>query len=372
METQFRETLHTLEANNCLRRIPTPVSETMINLSSNDYLGLLHEPGLWDEFCKQYHPDTTKMSACSSRLLTGNSLEHMQLENTLATLYSRESALLFNSGYHANLGILPAITDDKDLVIADKRVHASIIDGMNLCRAETMRFQHNDCNHLERLLKNKRHLYKRLIIVTESIFSMDGDTAPLRELIELKNKYNGLLYVDEAHAVGIRGENGLGLLEELKLMDQAEIIVATFGKALASTGAFAVCSKTLQSMLVNHCRPLIFTTALPPINSAWTGFILAKLPSFADKREKLRQLAQFTGNMLGQNTESHIIPIVVGSNEKAVLLSQYLQDNRFYVLPIRHPTVPKGQARLRLSLTANLTANQLSPIKTLLDGYKMD
>ena len=372
MTNQYIDKLTQLEADNCMRRLPKPVPGTITNLSSNDYLGLLYEPGLWDDFCQQYHPSTVGMSACSSRLLTGNTPQHIALEALLTKLYQKEAALLFNSGYHANVGILPALTDHRDLVLADKRVHASLIDGMQLCQAETLRFQHNDCQHLERLLTKKRHLYNRVFIVTESIFSMDGDVAPLEELIRLKNKHNCFLYVDEAHAIGVRGNNGLGLLEEMGLMNEAELIVATFGKALASTGAFVACSQTIQAMLVNHCRSLIFTTALPPINVAWTQFIFSRMAHFAPKRENLRNLSQFMGNLIGQQPQSHIIPMVVGSNARAVSLARHLQENHFHVMPIRHPTVPKGQARLRISLTANLTSNDLSPLKALLDAYPMD
>ena len=201
---------------------------------------------------------------------------------------------------------------------------------------------------------------------------MDGDVAPLKELIELKNRFNGFLYVDEAHAIGVRGNNGLGLLEEYDLMDQVEIVVATFGKAIASTGAFVACSNTIKAMLVNHCRSLIFSTALPPINSAWTHFVLTKMPQFNSRRENLQKLSQFVGKLTGQQPQSHIVPMVVGSNENAVELAQYLQNHQFYVLPIRHPTVPKGQARLRLSLTANLTISDLLPLKLLLNAYQMD
>ncbi len=372
MKDQYTDTLARLEMDNCLRRLPPPVPNGMINLASNDYLGLLHEPALWGEFCKLYQPTVQSMSACSSRLLTGNNHEHIELENLLATLYRKEAALLFNSGYHANVGILPTLTDHRDLVLADKRVHASLIDGMQLCQAETLRFQHNDCQHLEKLLVKKRHLYNRVFIVTESIFSMDGDVAPMEELIMLKNKHNCFLYVDEAHAIGVRGNNGLGLLEEMGLMNEAELIVATFGKALASTGAFVACSQTIQEMLVNHSRSLIFTTALPPINVAWTQFILSQIPNFAQKRENLHHLSQFMGNLIGQQPQSHIIPMVVGSNARAVSLACHFQENHFHVMPIRHPTVPKGQARLRISLTANLTIDDLSPLKALLDEYPMD
>ncbi len=372
MNDQYSDILTRLDAENCLRQLPRPIGEDTINLSSNDYLGLQHEPQLWDEFCGQYQPSTQKMSACSSRLLTGNSNEHIQLEILLAKLYNKEAALIFNSGYHANVGILPALTSQRDLIVADKRIHASLIDGMQLCQAETLRFQHNDCNHLQRILSSKRHLFNRLFIVTESIFSMDGDVAPLKELIELKNRFNGFLYVDEAHAIGVRGNNGLGLLEEYDLMDQVEIVVATFGKAIASTGAFVACSNTIKAMLVNHCRSLIFSTALPPINSAWTHFVLTKMPQFNSRRENLQKLSQFVGKLTGQQPQSHIVPMVVGSNENAVELAQYLQNHQFYVLPIRHPTVPKGQARLRLSLTANLTISDLLPLKLLLNAYQMD
>lgn len=368
----YQDLLQSMEADKNLRHLPRHVCDNTINLSSNDYLGLLSQKELWREFEATYKPSTPLMSCCSSRLLTGNSLHHIELEAQLEALYQKDGALVFNSGYHANMGILPALTSKNDLIVADKSIHASIIDGMRLSDAESLRFNHNDCGQLEKILEKRRHQYRHVFIVTESIFSMDGDFARLKELVELKNRFDCYLYVDEAHAFGVRGERGLGLCEELEIIDDVELIIGTFGKAVASMGAFVVCGNLMKSMLVNRCRPFIFSTALPPINCAWTRFIINKLPMMRQQRNQLKESSDFLAQLLNAQSQSHIVPYVVGSNEMAVSLSEHLRHNGFHVLPIRHPTVPKGQARLRFSLSSQLTLHQLSPLKTLIDEYSMD
>ena len=204
--------------------------------------------------------------------------------------------------------------------------------------------------------------FDRTIIVTESVFSMDGDVARLQELVDMKHHFPGtLLYVDEAHAVGVRGRRGLGLAEEQACLDGVDILCGTFGKALASVGAFAVCRRVIRDYLVNKMRTLIFTTALPPVNMAWTRFVIERLPDFSDQRERLSALSarlreSFRQHGLSMPSESHIVPLIVGGSTDAVRTAVRMQRLGFYVLPIRPPTVPEGTSRLRFSLTAALDA----------------
>ena len=297
--TDWERELALLENKSNLRKLPVirhlgkeveVNGKVMLNLSSNDYLGLAAYLPLRTEFLQSLTPDTFLPSSSSSRLLTGNFNIYVQIEDLLARLFRKESALVFNSGYHMNAGILPAVSDARTLILADKLVHASIIDGIRLSAAKCIRYRHNRYDQLEQLLVSNHAGYDRIIIVTESIFSMDGDEADLRRLVTLKQQYdNVLLYVDEAHAVGVRGMHGLGCAEEQDCVADIDFLCGTFGKALASVGGYIVCSKTIRDYLVNKMRTFIFTTALPPVNLLWTFFILEHLDSFSFRRERLKR-----------------------------------------------------------------------------------
>ena len=331
----------------------------MLNLSSNDYLGLSSNPRLAEEFRRETDTMALGYSAVSSRLLSGNHQYYKMLEDDLSDLYGKESALVFNSGYHANIGILPALSRKSDLVIADKLVHASIIDGLRLCEAQMLRYRHLDYEHLRSLLLQHREEYANVFIVTESIFSMDGDVADLQQLCEIKKEFDAFLYVDEAHAVGVRGTSGLGCCEEQACIEDIDFIVGTFGKAFASMGAFVACDGLFRDYLINTQRSLIFTTALPPVNVAWTRFILNRMPDFYDLRMKLNDVSPRLREVLerrGFETRgaSHIVPMICGSNEDCVEMANLLQDNGFFALPVRYPTVPKNEARIRFSLNASI------------------
>ena len=331
----------------------------MLNLSSNDYLGLSSNPRLAEEFRRETDTMALGYSAVSSRLLSGNHQYYKMLEDDLSDLYGKESALVFNSGYHANIGILPALSRKGDLVIADKLVHASIIDGLRLCEAQMLRYRHLDYEHLRSLLLQHREEYANVFIVTESVFSMDGDVADLQQLCEIKKEFDAFLYVDEAHAVGVRGTNGLGCCEEQACIEDIDFIVGTFGKAFASMGAFVACDGLFRDYLINTQRSLIFTTALPPVNVAWTRFILNRMPDFYDLRMKLNDVSRRLRGVLerrGFETRgaSHIVPMICGSNEDCVEMANLLQDNGFFALPVRYPTVPKNEARIRFSLNASI------------------
>ncbi len=331
----------------------------MLNLSSNDYLGLSSNPRLLDEFRAETDVMALAYSAASSRLLSGNHQYYKMLEDDLADIYDKEAALVFNSGYHANIGILPALAGKHDLIVADKLVHASIIDGLRLSDAQMLRYRHLDYDHLRNLLLHHREEYENVFIVTESIFSMDGDVADLQQLCEIKKEFDAFLYVDEAHAIGVRGTNGLGCCEEQACTEEIDFIVGTFGKAFASMGAFVVCEQMFREYLINTQRSLIFTTALPPVNVAWTRFILNRMPDFYDLRLKLAKVSERLKSVLNEKGfetrgNSHIVPMVCGSNENSIEMANLLQENGFFALPVRYPTVPKNEARIRFSLNASI------------------
>jgi len=359
MYERYKQVIDELAEKQNNRVLPAAFPRGIVNLSSNDYLGIAGRDDVKQSFMNEYPAVNYRFTSSSSRLLTGNSAEYELLETSMARAFGREACLVFNSGYHANIGILPAVTTKSDLIIADKLVHASLIDGIRLSHAEFKRFNHMDFDHLETLIASNRDLFQNIVVVVESIYSMDGDVTNLRELVALREKYGVMLYVDEAHAIGVRGSRGLGVAEEQQCIGAVDFLVGTFGKALASQGAYLVCDDVIKQFLVNTSRSLIFTTALPPLNLAWTRHVVEHCLSMTDEREKLQELSDQLGSLLGVKASSHIIPHVLGENDRAVAFSKKLRDEGFLVLPIRHPTVPQGTARLRFSLQASLQAADL-------------
>lgn len=340
----------------------------LLNLSSNNYLGLADNSEVVCEFLKSGGSEYSFGSA-SARLLTGTLPIYKELETTLANLFNKESALIFNSGYHANVGINSSIVGSGDVIFSDKLNHASIIDGMSLGKAKFFRYQHNSVESLEKLLQRERDNFKNAVIVTESIFSMDGDCAPLEKLVELKEKYNCILIVDEAHAFGVFGEKGLGVCEHLNILDKVDLIVGTFGKAIGSVGAFVVGNSVLIDYLTNKARAFIFSTALPPINIAFTVWILKNyISQMKQERYKMLNLGQKLNKLLNSTDYhfSHIIPFVIGENQKTCEICDILYQNGYFTLPIRPPTVPQGTSRLRLSLTTDIDEHDLNKLVEIL------
>ena len=375
--SQMQQELQQLKEHSNLRRLPEMVhagrdvivsGQRMLNLSSNDYLGLSADRSLREEFLRTLTPETFVPTSSSSRLLTGNFTIYEELEAELARLFGTEAALVFNSGYHANTGILPAVSDAQTLILADKLVHASLIDGIRLSSAKCIRYRHNDLPQLERLLKEHHASHRQIIIVTESIFSMDGDLADLNALVQLKRTYdNVLLYVDEAHAFGVRGRCGLGCAEEAGCIPDIDFLVGTFGKAAASAGAYVVCRRVIREYLVNRMRTFIFTTALPPVNVAWTLFIVQKLAGMQERREHLAHISLMLREALQAHGYecpgvSHIVPLIVGPSADAILRAEQLQRHGFYALPVRPPTVPEGTSRIRFSLTAEIKEEEIEKL----------
>ncbi|MDJ0624131.1 MAG: 8-amino-7-oxononanoate synthase [Desulfocapsaceae bacterium] len=333
----------------------------MLNLTSNDYLGLAANKKIHKEFYQSLDDgnliDNYGLGSASSRLLTGDSYLAHDLEELIGRHYGRPACLLFNSGYHANIGILPTLARKNDLILSDKLNHASIHDGMRLSRAAFKRFRHRDYDHLADLLKDNRKKYETVFIVTESVFSMDGDEADLQILVEMKKRFDCLLYVDEAHGVGVHGEKGLGKVEQHDVIDEVDLIVGTFGKAYASIGAYVLCNTAIKEFLINSSRSLIFTTALPPVVIHWNGFIFKRALEMSQERRKLMVLADTLRDALyqaGLETagSTNIVPVIIGENQQTVTMAEQMQDQGFLIFAVRPPTVPEGTARFRLSLTA--------------------
>lgn len=364
----FSATLEQLRQSGNLRHIPLPGSgRECIDLSSNDYLGLASRPGLQREFMEMPENRMAPLTASASRLLAAGQEDFYALEELLTALYGK-SVLLFNSGYHANAGTVSALASEGTIILADKLVHASIIDGIVLSRARFARFPHNDITHLERLLEKHHREYERILVVVESVYSMDGDRCDLDALIALKERYpNMMLYVDEAHAFGVIGDRGLGLVKSNPRGHMVDIIVGTLGKAAASSGAFVATSPDIREYLVNRARSFIFSTAIPPLVCRWSRYIIEKIVGMDAERKRLQEITRRMSAILEPYVAlppqpSHIMPLVIGDAARTVELSQKLLQQGVKVLPIRTPTVPPGTERLRFSLSAALTDSDLQNV----------
>lgn len=379
MFERYNKELQELKDNFCNRKLISlkktgkyifEDNKKYLNLSSNDYLGIAEDRKILKNFLKIAD---FSMGSASSRLLTGSSYVYAKLECLLAALYRKDKALIFNSGYHANTGIMSALLSKRDVVFCDKLNHASILDGIKLSEAKMFRYKHLDYEHLEELLQKNRNEYDTAIIVTESLFSMDGDIADLNKLVEIKKKYNAILVVDEAHAFGVYGNRGLGLAEVQGCIDEIDILIATFGKAIGSMGAFCTGHDVLINYLINKCRPLIFSTAIPEINIAFSYYVITEvIPNLRNERQELLKTAEKLREKLfslGLKTmgSSHIVPVILGENKIAVDASKELINNGYYLLPIRHPTVAQNTARVRISLRADISYGEIEEIPDLIN-----
>jgi 8-amino-7-oxononanoate synthase len=372
-----------------LRRIDSPQSTRIclngkecLNFSSNDYLGLANHSALKEAAVKAV--ETFGAGSGASRLICGSLAPHFELEEALASFKGTESAISFSSGYAAATGTICSLLGKDDIIILDKLVHACIVDAARLSGAKLRVFPHNDLAELEEILRwanqrnapNSEAQYSQTLIVTESVFSMDGDVAPLRQIVELKEKYGAWLMVDEAHATGLLGTHRRGLAEEVAISDKIEIQMGTLGKALGSSGGYICGSKSLIKYLINRARSFIFSTApVPAAAAAATAGI--KLVQSADGSERvaiLRQLLEQlkTGlNRVGWNLPaigSAIVPLIIGEETKAVALANKLREQNLFVPAIRYPTVSRGSARLRVTVTAG---HNPEDIETLLRALSL-
>lgn len=320
------------------------------NFSSNDYLGLA---------TRLLYPKLDYGSGSGgSRLVCGNHSELIALEKELAELHHSDSALVFGSGYLANVGIISAFADRETLIFSDRLNHASIIDGILLSHAHHVRYYHNDMEHLEYLLtQHKTHPKK--IIVTDAIFSMDGDCVSVTDLVRIKNDYDALLILDEAHSDGVWGDRGEGLAASQGLGHEVDIHMGTLSKAYGCYGAFVTCRKIYRDYLVNFCRTLIYSTALPPFLVRMARLGVEEAIHAQEARQKITLLSNLLRDglqRLGFSTgksASQIVPMIVGEASEALAWSRYLEEEGVFAVAIRPPTVPKGTARLRFSITAH-------------------
>ncbi len=335
----------------------------MLNLSSNDYLNLSTNKDLVLEFCDKFkNTPEFIFSSASARLLTGNSNCYKKLEQNFSNLYKKD-ALLFNTGYQCNQGVVSTLFGKSDVIFSDKLNHASIISGLKLSPAKHFRYKHNNYDDLEKLLKTQRKNFQQAIIISESVFSMDGDISDIKKLVELKKKYNCLLMIDEAHAFGVFGENLQGVGAKLNLLDQIDIITVTLGKSLASLGAVCLADKIIIDFLINKASSFIFSTAIPSVNILWSNFLLEeKFELLKQKKEKLNSLFKKIHKIYPTVSNSQIIPVILKDAKKTAQTAFSLQEKGFYVLPVNPPTVPVGTSRLRLSLTADIEYEEMEKL----------
>lgn len=345
------------------------------NLCSNDYLGLAENARLREAVLEAV-ASSLRVGGTGSRLLSGHDPGWNELEEEFAAFAGTEAALYFSSGYAANVGLLTSVLRKNDLVLSDALNHASLIDGIRLSGARKEIYPHHDLNYLECVLRRHESETCRKLIITESVFSMDGDVADLRAMQELAERYGASLVVDEAHATAVHGPYGAGMVAEARLAGEAFATVHTCGKALASAGAFVCGTRVLREFLVNHARMLIFSTALPPYMAAQIGAALRLAKSMDAEREYLRTIASALSASLRRQgwdvsgTVSQIVPVIVGSNEEALAAAAFLQERGFAVRAIRPPTVPLGTARLRLSLTARVTRDLTADVVAALKLWR--
>lgn len=372
----YKEKLDKLKQTSNLRTVKNIVQDgkyvifenkKLLNLSSNDYLSISIDNNIKDNFLSSYKG---KIQNPSARLLSGSNKIYNELEEKLKTILNKESSLLFNSGYHANVGIYSSLLNKDDVVFIDKLNHASIIDGIKLSGAKLIPFNHLDYQDLEEKLVKYRKNYKNSIISTETLFSMDGDFSDIKKLVELKNKHDSFLIADEAHTFGVYGK-GRGYVFESNLINEVDLIMGTFGKAIGSYGAFAAGNKILIDYLINYARSFIFSTALPEISVQFTNYVIDNYILDKDKlQNKLFDITNYTHqkfknlNILGT---SYIIPVLTRDSKLALELSNKLIKEGFYILPIRYPTVKKGLERIRISLNPSITKDEIDKLYSIIN-----
>lgn len=367
-----RRQLRTLKTvTPCDKANVTIAQRILVNFCANDYLGLSRHPVL-SRLAAQ-HLERYGTGATASRLICGNQRYFQPVEERLAELKGTETALVFNSGFQANISILPALVDRSSLILSDRLNHNSIIQGTRLARCRVAIFNHNDMEHLELLLKeSEAENFSRRLIVTESIFSMDGDQCAIDHLVALAGKYNAILVVDEAHATGVTGKNGMGLT----CGKGVDVVIGTFSKACGAFGAYVACTQRLRDYLINCCAGIIYSTALPPAAIGAIAGALELIPEMDEARHSLQQNADYLRTALrrqgwdcGRST-TQIVPVIVGDEAETTTLSQYLEDHGIFVQAIRPPTVEANKSRLRLALSALHSKNDIQRVIDALAQWK--
>lgn len=352
---------------------PIVDGKKVLSFCSNDYLGLANHPDVIKSFKRA--ADSFGVGSGSAHLVSGHSIEHHQLEEELAEFMGTERALLFSTGYMANLGVVSALCDRHSEIYEDKLNHASLLDAALLSRAQRERYQHNDIAQLSERLQSSGNENK--LIVTDGVFSMDGDLAVLDELVQLANNNAAALMIDDAHGIGVLGENGKGIVEHLGInIKQVPILVGTLGKAFGTAGAFVAGSETLIETLIQRSRSYIFTTAMPAAVAAATRTSLQLVQTERWRREKLQSLiSQFRkgASELGltlMDSNTAIQPVIIGGSEDTVRLSEKLLEKNILISAIRPPTVAEGTSRLRITFSATHTEEHIDKLLTILDEVK--
>jgi 8-amino-7-oxononanoate synthase len=372
---QQLEALRARSLDRHLREISSPQGavvdldgKKLINFSSNDYLGMANDPRL-RESAKQAIEEFG-VGAGASRLISGTQSPHVRLENALAKWKGAEAALCFSSGYAAAVGTIPALVGKDDIILLDKLSHASLIDGAKLSGATLRVFPHNHLGKLKNLLEwsCRKNPAARILVITESVFSMDGDRAPLREVIALKKQYGAQLFLDEAHAVGVLGQNGRGLAAEEELETEVDLQMGTLSKAFGVSGGYICGPRPLIEWLINRARSFIFSTAPPPALAAAANTTLDFLCSTEGeaRRQKLWRNIDAFGQELGIHCSSAIVPWIIGPEESALVAARELREHGFLIPAIRYPTVARGSARLRTTISAAHEEDQLRSLAAAL------
>jgi 8-amino-7-oxononanoate synthase len=352
--------LHERSAAGALRELR--IAGIQADFYSNDYLGIVKN-GLLETCLPDKH---LAHGSTGSRLLAGNYPLIEETEKEIATFHEAEAALIFNSGYDANFGLLACVAGKGDLILYDKLSHASLRDGIRQSFADSYAFAHNDPADLEKKLKNKKG---NCFVVTESVFSMDGDMAPLKDMVALCRQFNADLIVDEAHATGFIGEKGEGLVQDLKFQDECFARIHTFGKALGCHGAAVLGSQSLRNYLINFCRPIIYSTAMPPVSVAAIQASYKIFPKLKKERENIRHLISLFNHQGFKKSMTPIQCFLVPGNDNVKRAAKKLLDSNLDARPILYPTVPLGEERLRITLHSyNTTEETEKLISILVDG----
>lgn len=370
-DRSFREELKELDEKGLRRRIRRRAG--LVNFSSNDYLGLAHDEDVLSAAARFLSSGFA--GGTSSRLLAGTHPVHDELEIELAAFLGKESVRVFASGYHANTGVLPALAGPGDVIFFDRLSHASLIDGIRLSGARFYSFDHNSADHLESLLRRKRPRYRRAFVVSEGVFSMDGDFPILPEIVFLAKRWETLVYLDEAHSLGLFGPEGRGMAASLELLKDVDIFVGTLSKTLGSQGGFAATRLPLADLIVSKSRSFIYSTALAPVNAASALAALRRMRGMDRRREKLQTEARTLRTALRNmgfdtlQSRSQVIPVWTGGVSTTKKFSEYLLDAGFFVPSIRPPTVPRGEGRIRLSLTWDRIQTGLAGLTAAIQSY---
>ncbi len=359
MFERLKKELDEIRKEKRLRKLRV-MEKKLINLSSNDYIFLGSDIKIREEFYNKYESLMLPLSSSSSRLISGTFKEIEELELELYKIYGKES-LVFNSGFDANSCFIETVCSKDTLIITDRLNHASIYKGIIDSKTKFVTYEHLNMEHLERLLVKYSEKYDEILVITETIYSMDGDCCNLKKLIELKKKYRFDIMIDEAHSYGVYG---YGMVYGHKLLEEVEHIIIPLGKGGGSIGAYLLTNKTTKDYLINKGKKFIYTTALPPINIAWNLFILRNMHKFTDNIKKLHKLKYFTLKKMREkgiktSSKTHIISIIIPEIEKLEKVVEEAKEKGFFIYPVKEPTVPKGTSRIRIGLNSSVDKLQI-------------